>query len=1121
VINFAVAANTGPIRVGTMSVAGFIFSVRQTSDCEFTISPGSQNFPASGGTGTVGITTAPGCTWAGVLVSRNEPELPRVFIDTTYVQPLAAPTFVPAGADLQAALDAAQPGDVLALQAGATFTGNFSLPAKPGAGWITIRSSAPDSSLPPPGTRINPGYAGVMPKLVTPNGGPALEIEDGAHHFRLIGVEITMAPSVTGLTSLVLLGDNDQTTLAALPHNLILDRVYIHGNPTTTLRRGVAFNAINSAIIDSYISDCHELGIDSQAILVWNTPGPIKIVNNYLEGAAENIMFGGADPRIANLIPSDIEFRRNHCFKPLTWKVDDPSYAGIPWSVKNLFELKNAQRVLVEGNIFENNWAESQAGFAIVLTSRNEEWTAPWSAVRDVTFINNIVRHAGSGININGQDDLKPSQPTKRIRISNNLFEDIDGIRWGNADGRHFQFVGGPDDIIIEHNTGFQSDNLSLIDGDPPGSGFVFRNNLVPSNTFGLFGSGVGQGTSALDHYFPGYIFRRNVIVGGQSVLYPPDNLFPATFGAVGFVNFAAGNYRLAPSSPFKNAATTGKDIGCDFDALNAALISDKAPQVATNDDWITITSGGSGSGSGAVSYSVAANTGGPARTGTILVAGRTFTVTQDSGCSFSLDRSSESFTSDGGTASVTVTASAGGCFWPATSNVAWITITSGAGGAGNGPMTFSVEPTVGPTRIGTLTIAGHTFTVMQSAGNVGMMYYPLPRPVRLLDTRPGESGCFAPAAPLGNNAVRTQVATGTCNGVTIPSTAIAVVGNATVVNFISTGFNWITLYPSNAAQPNASVLNFTENQIVANQFTVGLGPDGAFNIYSRASTNFIVDITGYYAPPGPGGLYYHPLPAPIRLFDSRPGETACDAPGAPLGSGGTRTVTGHGTCLGTTIPSSAKAIAGNATVVNFISSNFNWITLYPFGTAQPNASNVNFNENQIVPNAFVTTLSGDGKFNIFSSSSTHFIVDVTGYYSGEAMDTNGLGLLYVPLPSPVRLLDTRPGETGCDAPGAPLGSDATRTQLAHRTCLGVTIPSTAKAVDGNATVVNFISTGFNWITLFPFGATQPNASNLNFHENHIVPNAFVVGLSRDGKFNIYSRAATHFIVDLTGYFAP
>src|SRR5919109_1173848 len=83
-----------------------------------------------------------------------DPELPRVFVDTTLVAPTGNTIAVAAGGDLQAALDAAQPGDVITLQAGATFTGPFTLPKKSGSGWIVIRTSAPDAQLPPPGTRI-------------------------------------------------------------------------------------------------------------------------------------------------------------------------------------------------------------------------------------------------------------------------------------------------------------------------------------------------------------------------------------------------------------------------------------------------------------------------------------------------------------------------------------------------------------------------------------------------------------------------------------------------------------------------------------------------------------------------------------------------------------------------------------------------------------------------------------------------------------------------------------------------------------------------------------------------------------------------------------------------------
>src|SRR5207245_7659455 len=147
---------------------------------------------------------------------------------------------------------------------------------------------------------------------------------------------------------------------ADLPHDLIFDRVYVHGTLQANLRRGIALNSASTAIIGSHIADVHEVDADSQAIAGWDGPGPFRIVNNYLEGAGENVMFGGADPSIHGLVPSDIEVRRNHFAKPLAWKAGGPAYEGTPWTVKNLFELKNARRVLVESNLFERNWVHAQ-----------------------------------------------------------------------------------------------------------------------------------------------------------------------------------------------------------------------------------------------------------------------------------------------------------------------------------------------------------------------------------------------------------------------------------------------------------------------------------------------------------------------------------------------------------------------------------------------------------------------------------------------------------------------------------------------------------------------------------------------------------------------------------------
>ncbi len=423
-----------------------------------------------------------------------------------------------------------------------------------------------------------------------------------------------------------------------------------------------------------------------------------------------------------------------------------------------------------------------------------------------------------------------------------------------------------------------------------------------------------------------------------------------------------------------------------------------------------------------------------------------------------------------------------------------------------------------------TVTSNAATLSVTQNCVVTGLQYYPLPRPIRLLDTRPESTACNTPGAPLANDGVFTLQAQGGCEGLTIPASAKAIVGNATVVNVHpGSQSGWITLYPSDAAQPNVSNLNYTPNQITPNAITVGLGTDGKFKIYSRTATHFIVDITGYYAPPGTGGLYFHPLPRPLRVLDTRPNQVACDAPGAPLAADASRTQLARRTCDSITIPANAQAVVGNATVVNALpGSSDGWITFYPSDAALPPVSNLNYVSGQITPNKFTVGLGGNGSFNIYSRTSTHFIVDIVGYFSPDATDTNGQGLLYYGLDHPIRLLDTRQSVTACDAPGAALSADASRTQQASRSCDGVTIPASARAVVGNATVVNVLpGSSSGWITLYPDGAALPNASNLNYVAGQITPNSFIVGLGASGAFKIYARTSTHFIVDLSGYFAP
>jgi len=494
------------------------------------------------------------------------PEPPREYVETALVPPSGHLIRVRDGDDLQDAIDVAQPGDTIVVDAGATFKGPFTLPKKSGTGWVTIRTSTPDKQFPPPGTRVAPSHAPLMPKLISWKGEGVVLAERGAHHYRFIGIEVVPSEG-TYLYSLMWFGTNRERTVEELPHHIIVDRCYLHGDPKKGSRRGVALNGRHLAVIDSYLSDFKEVGGDSQAILGWGGPGPFKISNNYLEGAGENIMFGGGDPYIKDLVPSDIEVRGNHLVKPLRWKKNEPGFEGTQWSVKNLFELKNARRVIVDGNVMEHSWEEAQTGFAVLFTVRNQDGNAPWSVVEDVQFVNNIVRHSGSGITLMGHDNNRPweqSQETKRILIRNNLWEDIGGARWGGR-GILFQMVEGTSDVRIEQNTGVQQ-GYTLFSMGPPHRRFTFRSNIAPHNEYGIFGNDVGVGVAALDAYFPDAVVTENVLAGGEASRYPDGNVFPDSLDAVPFADRKAGNYRL--TGGIKNL----KNAGVDASALCAAL---------------------------------------------------------------------------------------------------------------------------------------------------------------------------------------------------------------------------------------------------------------------------------------------------------------------------------------------------------------------------------------------------------------------------------------------------------------------------------------------------------------------------------------------------------------------
>jgi len=558
-------------------------------------------------------------------------ELPRVTVATSMADSPAPGTVIPvnASANLQAALNSAHCGDTLQLQAGATFSGTFTLPAKncDDNHWIVIRTSAADSELPQEGQRATPCYAGVgsltgrpqyvctnarnvMAKLVrTGMGDGPVVLQSGANHYRLLGLEITRAAGVKGSPTLVSLDEG------AADH-IIVDRSWLHGTAQDETGNGFSLKGMNyAAAVDSYFNDFHCTSVsgtctDSHAVGGGNgnhQDGPFKIEGNFLEAAGEAVMFGGG---AATVTPTDIEVRRNHFFKPWQWMQGNAKFVGGPkgdaFIVKNHLELKNAVRVLIEANLMENVWGGfSQTGHAILLTPKNQHTrdgnnVCPICQVTDVTVRLVHIDHAGGGMAmgtiISGDGtNGAPAYAGTRWSIHDVVLDDINHNYVGG--GSLFEFQNGwpanpLNTITVNHVTGFPDPTSHLmtmgnVAANPKMYGLVFTNNLVSTGRYPVWNTGGGEtscaysGTPAekINNCFVPNSFSNNALIATPDAFppssWPSGNFFPDNPNDVRFAQYDGGlegDYALQPNSPYKNAGTDGKDLGADIAALENAL---------------------------------------------------------------------------------------------------------------------------------------------------------------------------------------------------------------------------------------------------------------------------------------------------------------------------------------------------------------------------------------------------------------------------------------------------------------------------------------------------------------------------------------------------------------------
>jgi Subtilase family len=248
-------------------------------------------------------------------------------------------------------------------------------------------------------------------------------------------------------------------------------------------------------------------------------------------------------------------------------------------------------------------------------------------------------------------------------------------------------------------------------------------------------------------------------------------------------------------------------------------------------------------------------------------------------------------------------------------------------------------------------------------------------------------------------------------------------------------------------------------------------------------------------------------LPLPVRFADTRTGFATVDG---QFAGGGPRL---GGTAFAVTVASrggvhtTARAAMLNVAVVEPTSEGY--LTVFPCGGSIPNASTVNYTRGATVANSAIARIGANGQVCFFVSSTTELIVDVASYFPDETV--------YSAIPSPARLLDTRPGFGTIDGQFAGIGEQAAGTTLNLLIAGRPGVALGERLVSLNLAAVSPASPG--WITVFPCGQPVPLASNLNFSDGQTIANHVVAKTDASGQVCIYFSSTTHAIVDVVGYF--
>ena len=391
--------------------------------------------------------------------------------DPTPPDPPAGTTIpVTAGTPLQPVIDGAPDGSVLVLDAG-TYTGSLVI-GKP----LTIQPAAAV-----PAGRATAAGCGVV--IV---GGT----DDDA--IAVLGEDVTLC----GLT--VKTSHQNRQLVAFTGARLVLDRCSLLGDPGFGCHRGVMVNGAGARVIQCHIDNVFDIGRDTQAISGWDGTRDIVIDDCYLEGAGEVVMFGGADSTSPERMPTNVQITNCTLTK-------NPAWYGLGVQIKNALELKCCVGFTMDNCIMEyGGTAEGQGAYLILLSTRNQDGTAPWTTIQHVRITHCHARHGGAGIKILGRDDGQESVPMTDVILEDVMFSDIDPGTYG-GDARGVCLLGGPDALTMENITieaTYLGTTMYLIPPPYP-TRLVLKNMKFSPSEYGMKIDGGGAGVEAWEEAMP------------------------------------------------------------------------------------------------------------------------------------------------------------------------------------------------------------------------------------------------------------------------------------------------------------------------------------------------------------------------------------------------------------------------------------------------------------------------------------------------------------------------------------------------------------------------------------------------------------------------------------------